>query len=67
MSLLAKSCYAPGIIALISNLIMSSAIDEDAELDGEAKSIWMSQYEEGLNNEFYRNKLSLKMENKTMA
>jgi hypothetical protein len=42
MSLLAKSCYAPGIIALISNLIMSSAIDEDAESDGEEKSIWMT-------------------------
>ena len=58
MSLLAKSCYAPGIIALISNLIMSSAIDEDAESDGEEKSIWMTQYVEGIDNEFYLNKLS---------
>ena len=58
MSLLAISCYAPGIIALISNLIMSSAIDVDAESDGEEKSIWMTQYVEGMDNEFYRNKLS---------
>ena len=41
MSLLAKSCYAPGIIALISNLIMSTG---DAEDDGDGSeddpSLW---------------------------
>ena len=35
MALLAKSCFAPGIISFISNLIMSSGEDEDAEGEDE--------------------------------
>ena len=31
MALLAKSCFAPGIISFISNLIMSSGEEEDAD------------------------------------
>ena len=49
MSLLAKSCFAPGIISFVSNLIMSSeaGVDEDEEP-------WLSEYKEGMGHEIYR-------------
>ena len=43
MALLAKSCYAPGIISFISNLIMSSGEDEDGD-DGESEEPWVVEY-----------------------
>jgi len=40
MNLLAKSCFAPGLIAMISNLI-SSASEIEQEEDG---SYWFEEY-----------------------
>jgi len=49
MNLLAKSCFAPGLIAMISNLIASSGdIDKDIN-DGE----WFNEYGEGMEMEIY--------------
>lgn len=42
MALLAKSCFAPGIISFISNLIMSSGEDEDGD-DGDEEP-WVTEY-----------------------
>lgn len=52
MTLLAKSCFAPGLIALISNLIGSS----DAESDDNAEP-WMRDYVDGTGFEIYREKI----------
>jgi acetyl-CoA C-acetyltransferase/potassium large conductance calcium-activated channel subfamily M alpha protein 1 len=35
MNLLAKSCFCPGIISLIGNLIKSAADQDEEELDSE--------------------------------
>lgn len=49
MNLLAKSCFAPGLIAMISNLIASSGeIDNDIH-EGE----WFNEYAEGMEMEIY--------------
>jgi len=49
MNLLAKSCFAPGLIAMISNLI-ASAGDVDLDInDGE----WFKEYAEGMGMEIY--------------
>ena len=59
MSLLAKSCFAPGIISFVSNLIMSSEeVDEDEE------DTWLKEYKEGMGHEIYRRQLSINMENR---
>lgn len=42
MALLAKSCFAPGIISFISNLIMSSG-EEDGDNDEEEEP-WVEEY-----------------------
>ena len=60
MALLAKSCFAPGIISFISNLIMSSGEDEDA--DDEEEEQWVSEYVQGMDHEIYRCRLSTKVE-----
>lgn len=60
MNLLAKSCFSPGIISFISNLITSSS-DEDIP---HADDLWMQEYLEGMDHEIYRVKLSTKLENK---
>jgi hypothetical protein len=62
MNLMSKSCFAPGIINFISNLISSTA-NEDKEYDEK----WINEYVEGMGHEIYRIKLSSKMENKTFA
>ena len=55
MNLLAKSCFAPGLIAIISNLIASAGeIDTDI-IDGE----WFVDYAEGMGHEIYRMQISL--------
>ena len=61
MSLLAKSCFAPGIISFISNLIMSSGEPEEPT---EFEEDWVEEYVEGMDHEIYRCKLSPKMENR---
>ena len=59
MSLLAKSCFAPGIISFVSNLIMSTEDVEDAD-----EEEWLQEYKEGMGHEIYRKKLSIQMENR---
>ena len=50
MNLLAKSCFAPGLIAMISNMIASAGeIDTDI-IEGE----WFVDYAEGMGHEIYR-------------
>lgn len=48
MSLLAKSCIAPGIMSLITNLVMSSSKPEGEMSD------WLRDYSEGRTHEMYR-------------
>ena len=62
MALLAKSCFAPGIISFISNLIMSSGEDEDGDADEEEP--WVAEYVQGMDHEIYRCRLSIMMENR---
>lgn len=62
MNLLAKSCFAPGLISFISNLITSSGEEEGPE-DEEIEQ-WKEEYIEGMDHEIYRCQLSPKMENK---
>lgn len=50
MNLLAKSCFAPGLIAMISNLI-ASAGDPNLDL---IKEDWFADYSEGMGHEIYR-------------
>lgn len=52
MNLLAKSCFAPGLIAMISNLV-SSMSDPEEEFD----KIWLNEYVEGTGFEIYRVKI----------
>ena len=63
MNLLAKSCFSPGIISMISNLI-TSAGDMDLE---QFKSEWMKEYVEGMGHEIYRTALSDKFQGKTFS
>ena len=57
MNLIAKSCFSPGLITLVSNLITSSAdYSEDSE------NLWFEEYIEGMGHEIYRIKLSEKLE-----
>lgn len=62
MALLAKSCFAPGIISFISNLIMSSG-DDEGDDDGEEEP-WVKEYVSGMDHEIYRCRLSKLMENR---
>lgn len=62
MNLMSKSCFSPGIINLISNLISSSP-DADDDFD----SIWLREYAEGMGHEIYRVKLSEKVGGRTFA
>ena len=53
MNLLAKSCFAPGLIAMISNLIASAG-----EQDTDAFPMeWLKEYTEGMGHEIYRVKI----------
>jgi hypothetical protein len=55
MNLLAKSCFAPGLISMISNLIASA---------GEPTGIpphsgeWFLEYQSGMGHEIYRMKIN---------
>ena len=67
MALLAKSCFAPGIISFISNLIMSSGEEnEDGNNDDgkEEEDAWVKEYVAGMDHEIYRCRLSTMMENR---
>jgi hypothetical protein len=49
MNLLAKSCITPGILALVSNLVMSASdLPEGNDID------WLKEYAEGRGHEIYR-------------
>ena len=54
MNLLAKSCFAPGLIAMISNLIQSAGEVDTGIIEGE----WFEQYSEGMGHEIYRMQIS---------
>jgi len=54
MNLLAKSCFAPGLIAMISNLIQSAG-DIDMSIN---ESEWFKEYAEGMGHEIYRMHIS---------
>lgn len=65
MALLAKSCFAPGIISFISNLIMSSGEEQADDDNGlEEEEPWVIEYVEGMDHEIYRCRLSTMMENR---
>ena len=63
MNLLAKSCFSPGIIAMLSNLITSSSEEDNAEHASE----WIEQYIEGMGHEIYRTTISPKFEGYTFS
>ena len=50
MNLLAKSCFAPGLISLISNLIMSAGEPDLSPFSPP----WLPEYAEGMGHEIYR-------------
>lgn len=53
MNLLAKSCFAPGLIAMISNLIASAGKTDTTKYEIE----WLKEYTEGMGHEIYRVKI----------
>ena len=61
MNLMSKSCFSPGIINFVSNLISSTSENEETGVE------WLDQYAEGMGHEIYRIKLSYKLENKTFG
>lgn len=63
MNLLAKSCFSPGIISLLSNLIASAG---DVSLEGEGKE-WLNEYGSGMGHEIYRTDLSFRFEKKKFS
>jgi hypothetical protein len=52
MNLLAKSCFAPGLIACISNLSASLSTD-GLDLESSGKE-WLNEYSAGMGHEIYR-------------
>jgi hypothetical protein len=53
MNMLAKSCFAPGLIAMITNLISSAKnVEEEGQKD------WFLEYTEGMGHEIYRMQIS---------
>ena len=57
MNLLAKSCFSPGIISMLSNLITSAG---DIAIGNDDKE-WMKEYTTGMGYEIYRADLSHKV------
>jgi hypothetical protein len=56
MNLIAKSCFCPGLISLLSNLIKSF----DSDQSGGNKKEWVNEYMNGLEHEMYRVELNSK-------
>ena len=54
MNLLAKSCFAPGLITMISDLITSAGEGEEEE-----DQMWLREYNIGKGHEIYRQKIDL--------
>ena len=53
MNLLAKSCFAPGLISMMSNLIASAG-----DIDSDGLPEWFKEYSEGMGHEIYRRQIS---------
>ena len=60
MNLLAKSCFSPGLISMMSNLIASSGEPNFPQADD-----WLQEYTEGMGHEIYRVQLHEKFYEKT--
>mmetsp|Transcript_10606 Transcript_10606/g.9170 ORF Transcript_10606/g.9170 Transcript_10606/m.9170 type:complete len:183 (+) Transcript_10606:925-1473(+) len=60
MNLLAKSCFSPGIISMLSNLI-ASAGEVGKDVDDKQ---WLKEYTNGMGHEIYRTDLSHKFRGK---
>ena len=54
INLLSKSCITPGIISLISNLVISSSVRE--KYISEKEPTWLKEYKEGQQYEIYKYK-----------
>lgn len=55
LSLLAKSCLCPGIIALMSNLITTSNLDNISQsVLNEKENVWLEDYKRGKGYEIYK-------------
>ncbi|EAR83473.2 cation channel family protein (macronuclear) [Tetrahymena thermophila SB210] len=63
MNLLAKSCFCPGIISLIGNLIQSTS----AEVTDNEPTKWIREYKNGLGHEMYRTTLSVTFSGQTFS
>lgn len=63
LSLLAKSCLCPGLIALITNLIKSSADVDEKNLNYS----WLKEYSHGKGFEIYKTPLSQKFNGLTFS
>ena len=57
MNLMAKSCFSPGIISMLSNLIASAGDSTNEDHDKE----WLKEYTSGMGHEIYRTELSPKV------
>ena len=62
MNLIAKSCFCPGIIELIGNLITSAG-----EQEGDMEYEWLNEYTKGMGHEIYRTDLSFKFQGKSFS
>lgn len=58
---MSKSCFSPGIINFISNLISTTGDPDDLD------ETWLKQYASGMGHEIYRMKLSNRVNNKTFS
>jgi hypothetical protein len=63
MNLLSKSCLIPGIIAMVSNLVISAGSQSEDEME----SSWLAEYTEGRGHEIYRTLLNSSLKNKTFS
>ena len=63
MNLVAKSCFVPGIISMISNLIISAGDVSDGDFEEE----WIKEYASGMGYEIYRTDLSFKFQGKKFS
>jgi hypothetical protein len=54
MNLIAKSCFCPGLISLLSNLIKSFEDNQNSLFVDQ----WLSEYKVGLEHEIYRVELN---------
>lgn len=63
MNLVAKSCFVPGIISMISNLITSAGDISSDDFDED----WIKEYTLGMGHEIYRTDLSPRFQQKKFS